>query len=139
MHRDVFAKRLRALRLSRGLTLQNVGDAVGNNRQSISNMECERASPSLAVVIALSDFFDVSVDYLVGRTDNPEIISAGGGEPDNAEPEQNFERLKMLGMIESLHKENADKALSYITFLRLIQRREDRKKKRPADEPEHSA
>ena len=134
MYLDVFSKRLRALRLSRGFTLQNVGDVVGSNRHSIGNMENSRASPSLAMAIALADLFDVSVDYLIGRTDNPARIPAGDGEPVETVTEQSLERQKMVGMIESLHKENAEKALSYITFLRLIQRREDRKKKRLTEE-----
>ena len=133
MHRDIFAKRLRMLRLSRGLTLQNIGDAVGSNRQSISNLECARVSPSLAMILALADFFDVSVDYLVGRSDNPARTPAGDGEPAENLPEQNLERQKMIGMIEALHEENADKVLSYINYVRHVQRLEDRKKKRLDD------
>ena len=137
MYLDAFAKRLRALRLSRGLTLQNVGDVVGSNRQSIGNLENSRASPSLAMAIAIANFFDVSVDYLVGRSDNPARTPANGdGEPAETAPAQNAERQKMLGMIEALHEENADKVLSYIAFLSHIQRREDRKKRRLTDNPE---
>ena len=137
MSRDLFAKRLKTLRMSRGLTLQNVGDIAGCNRQNISNLENARVSPSLAMAMMLADFFDVSLDYLVGRADSPGRTPANdGGEPDETVPEQNMERQKMIGMIEALHEENADKALSYIVFLRHIQRREDRKKRRLADNHE---
>ena len=68
---NVFAKRLKTLRLSRRLTLKKVGDAVGSGPQTIGNLEHDRKSPSLNMVLALADFFDVSVDYLVGRTNDP--------------------------------------------------------------------
>jgi transcriptional regulator with XRE-family HTH domain len=71
MKLDIFSKRLRKLRLDQKNTLQNIGDAIGCNRQAIGNFENARKSPSLDMVIALADYFDVSLDYLVGRSDDP--------------------------------------------------------------------
>ena len=68
----IFSKRLRELRQERNLTLKNVGDAVNCNRQTIGNLECEKKPPSLDMVLALADFYDVSLDYLVGRSDTRE-------------------------------------------------------------------
>jgi len=129
MQLEVFAKRLKALRQSRHMSLQNVGDVVGSNRQHIGNMENSRALPSLSMAVALADLFEVSVDYLVGRSDSP---VAGDGEPIEIITPQNLEQQKIIRMVNSLHEGNADKALSYITFLRIVQRREDRKKQRLA-------
>ena len=129
MHLDVFAKRLKALRLSRSLTLQNVGDGVGCLRHAIGNFEHSRASPSLAMVTALADFFSVSIDYLVGRTDDP-AGPGGGGEMTVPEPEQNIEKEKLIGMVKTLHDDDTDRAMIYLTFLRYARRREDWKKRR---------
>ena len=129
MQLEVFAKRLRALRQSRGMSLQNVGDVVGANRQHIGNLENSRVSPSLSMTVALADLFNVSVDYLVGRSDDPARIPVVGENPTEIMPEQDLEQQKIIRMVNSLHEQNADKALSYITFLRVIQRREDRKNK----------
>jgi transcriptional regulator with XRE-family HTH domain len=71
MDLEIFSTRLRTLRLGQKNTLQNVGDAIGCNRQAIGNLEHAKKSPSLDMVIALADYFDVSIDYLVGRSDNP--------------------------------------------------------------------
>jgi transcriptional regulator with XRE-family HTH domain len=71
MNLDIFSKRLHALRLTQKSTLQNVGNAVGCNRQAIGNLENARKSPSLDLIIALARYFDVSIDYLVGESDDP--------------------------------------------------------------------
>ena len=136
MQLEVFTKRLKALRQSRCMSLQNVGDIVGTNRQHIGNLEHSRTSPSLGMAVALADLFDVSVDYLIGRSDNPARTPADDGESVEIVPEENLKRQKMIGIINSLDDENAGKALSYITFLRIAQRREDRKKKRLAGDSE---
>ena len=129
MYRDIFAKRLKALRLSRNMTLQNLGDVVSCNRHNISNLENSRVSPSFAMLMALADFFDVSLDYLVGRSDDPARTGAGGGN-EMAETEQSLEKKKLIGMIGALHEDDADKAMSYVVFLRHSRRREDWKKRR---------
>ena len=134
MYRDIFAKRLRALRLSRGLTLQNVGDAVGSMRHYISNLESARISPSLAMAITLAEFFDVSLDYLVGRSNDPGPGSGGGDEETaSSEPAQNPERSeknRLIGMVQTLHEEDANQVMNYAAFLRHARRREDRRKRR---------
>ena len=73
MNLDLFSTRLRALREQRKLTLQSVGAAIGRTRHTIGNLENGRKSPSADMLIALADFYGVSLDYLTGRTDKPEI------------------------------------------------------------------
>lgn len=66
-----FATRLRALRLSRGMTQAALGEVIGVKGQAINDMEHGRVKTSLDRAIQLADFFDVSLDYLVGRRDEP--------------------------------------------------------------------
>lgn len=66
-----FALRLKELRTKRGLTMEQLGNDIGITRASISNYENEQKKPSLDIVIRLADYFQVSIDYLVGRTDDP--------------------------------------------------------------------
>lgn len=70
---NIFGERLKKLRIDNGFTLQNIGDHVGSSRSTIGNIERGVKPPSLAMVKAIADFFDVSIDYLIGRTDNPEV------------------------------------------------------------------
>ena len=60
---------MKELRLSKNLTLKQVADAIGLTRNAISNYEANIREPSLSVLKSLCDFFDVSADYLIGRSD----------------------------------------------------------------------
>jgi transcriptional regulator with XRE-family HTH domain len=64
--------RLRQLRFLRKLTQAEVGEAVGVVGNSISNYEQGRSVPDADMLSRLADFFQVSVDYLLGRTDIPQ-------------------------------------------------------------------
>lgn len=65
--------RLKALRKSRKLSQLKVALDLNMNQNSISRYEnCEREA-DYATLIRFADYFGVSVDYLLGRTDNPEI------------------------------------------------------------------
>lgn len=61
--------RLRELRKERGLTLRELEDVINTSNQNISNWEVGRSSPNIEYLIALADYFKVSIDYLVGRSD----------------------------------------------------------------------
>ena len=43
------------------------------NQNSISRYETEEREADYATLIALADYFNVSIDYLLGRTDNPTV------------------------------------------------------------------
>jgi len=63
--------RLRALRDERGLTQQELGEKAGMSPVMISHFETgRRTSPSIENLVKLADALDVSVDYLLGRSDD---------------------------------------------------------------------
>lgn len=68
-----FAERIRTLRVSRGMTQEALGNIIGVKYDSISIYERGKNYPEVRNLIVLADYFGVSIDYLVGRTDNPEI------------------------------------------------------------------
>ena len=70
---DDFKNRLRDLRLENNLTMEELANKVGCTRGAISNFENGNRKPSLDILISLADYFNVSIDYLVGRTDDPEL------------------------------------------------------------------
>ena len=69
--KDIFSKRLFELRNKSGATQAAIAAAVGINRTTITLMERGERSGSIEVLCALADYFDVSLDYLVGRSDDP--------------------------------------------------------------------
>lgn len=46
---------------------------IESTRGTIGNFENGNKKPSLDMLIKLADYFDVSIDYLVGRTDDPKL------------------------------------------------------------------
>lgn len=70
---DDFSSRLKNLRISNNLTLEQLGKAVGSTRATIGNYENGNKKPSLDMLIKLADYFNVSIDYLIGRTTDPEL------------------------------------------------------------------
>lgn len=60
-------ERLREVRNNRGVSQQQLGDALHITVTHISKIENGDRGPSLSLLIALSDYFGVSMDYLCGR------------------------------------------------------------------------
>ena len=65
--------RLRELRKAKGLTQVQLAEVINVKERQYQNLEAGTSLPSFNTLIALADYFDVSLDYLVGRTDNPEV------------------------------------------------------------------
>ncbi len=59
------------LRKDRGLTQQQLADALNVSKNSISAYERNAACPSDATRVAIATYFNVSLDYLYGLIDNP--------------------------------------------------------------------
>lgn len=66
-----FHERLKDLRISRNLTQKDVYTTVGLSMLGYQRYEYGDRTPPLPTLLALADFFDVSLDYLVGRSDEP--------------------------------------------------------------------
>lgn len=64
------SERLKDLRTERGLSQKEVSISIGLTRNALGNYEAGIREPSIDVIIRLCDYFDVSADYLLGRTDS---------------------------------------------------------------------
>lgn len=67
----MFAHRLKYLRKKRNLTLKELGAKFGLAESTISGYENRTRKPDIETVEKLADFFDVTVDFLLGRSDSP--------------------------------------------------------------------
>lgn len=70
-NKNLFCQRLRELRQLNKYTLEQVGADFNVSKQTVSRWEIGERLPPLDVVVKLADYFDVSLDYLVGRSDDP--------------------------------------------------------------------
>ena len=59
------------VRTEKGFTQKQTAEALGITEQAYQRYEYGKVVPSALVLIALADYFDVSIDYLVGRSDDP--------------------------------------------------------------------
>ena len=70
----IFQERLRLLRKERGVSQKQVAEGLGITEDGYQNYEVGRRKPNFDVLPSIADFFDVSLDYLFGRSDNPTIL-----------------------------------------------------------------
>ena len=66
-------ERLNELKHARNLLQKDIAASVGLSLRAYQYYERGEREPTSSVLISLADYFDVSLDYLVGRTDNPKI------------------------------------------------------------------
>ncbi|MBQ8868124.1 MAG: helix-turn-helix transcriptional regulator [Oscillospiraceae bacterium] len=62
-------KNLKKLRTQKGISQQKLASEIGLTQQSVNKYENHNIEPDIATLIALADYFDTSVDYLIGRVD----------------------------------------------------------------------
>lgn len=72
------ADRIQSLRKAKGISQEELADKIGVSRQAVSKWESEQSSPDLEKVILLSDYFEVTTDYLLKGIE-PKPDSAGKG------------------------------------------------------------
>lgn len=65
-----FAQRLKMLREKNNLLQKELAEKFGVKRSTIASWEIDSRSPDLNTLKQIADFFNVSVDYLLGRSDN---------------------------------------------------------------------
>lgn len=65
--------RLKELRMRRGISQIRLAMELSMSQNSISRYENGEREADYDTLIAFADYFGVSVDYLLGRTDNPKM------------------------------------------------------------------
>ena len=69
----MYFKRLKDLREDHDYTQQQLADMLFINRRTYSSYETGAAGLPVEILSKLADIYDVSTDYILGRTDNTEI------------------------------------------------------------------
>ena len=68
----IVSQRLRSLRESVGLSQNKLAGMIGVRQSSINRYENGQSVPSVQTFRWYADYFDVSMDYIFGRTDKPQ-------------------------------------------------------------------
>lgn len=67
VEKNIFGKRLKQLRIKQNMSQKELSERIGVVRSTITQYETGLRMPSLSMVIKIADYFEVSVDYLIGR------------------------------------------------------------------------
>lgn len=65
--------RLKEIRKSKGISQLKLAMDLNTNQNTISRYETGEREPGINELIKIADYFNVSIDYLLERTDNPII------------------------------------------------------------------
>ena len=70
---DKIANRIKALAKTRGVAIKEMLDACSLSKNTISSMLSGGSTPKSENLAKIADYLGCSVDYLLGRTNNPEV------------------------------------------------------------------
>lgn len=124
---STFAKRLKELRTESHLTQQELADKFYLNKSSISRYEQGKQMPEIDQLQKLAEFFDVSIDYLLGKTNirKPEdkISTALTEDPELLEFWSELRKRPELQLLFKQTRELSDKDIRWL--IRIIKTIED--------------
>lgn len=72
---SILSERLRCMRKKHKLTQEKMGEILDIKSSSYQNYEVGQSFPPISVLIKIAATFDISIDYLTGRTDEQRTIS----------------------------------------------------------------
>ena len=113
------ADRILMLRKSKGMSQEQLAEAVGVSRQAVSKWESEQASPDPEKIIALSEIFGVTTDYLLKGIE-PEEEAEIEPEEKKTEESKPEESHKTVGdvldqkILTGENKEKTKKVVKYV-------------------------
>lgn len=101
----IFSKRLRELREERGITQDQLSSKTGLSHGCIAMLEVGKRAPSGLTLSTLADFFECSIDYLLGREDDfgNVTVQRGASEPLSSEEQALLTVFRKLNTKNRMH------------------------------------
>ena len=93
------ANRIQNLRKIKGISQEQLAEAIGVSRQAVSKWESEQSTPDLEKIVLMSDFFDVTTDYLlkgIEPTNEIEHMTVGDVIDNKILTDTNGKRMKKI-------------------------------------------
>lgn len=108
----MFREQLKILRKQRNITQEQLAAIVGVERSSVGKWEGKSGViPSSEILDKLASFFDVSVDYLLGRTDVPK-------EPQTLDEQLKGVDFALYGETHDLTEEEKQDILEFVQYIK---------------------
>lgn len=102
-----FGERLKELRKKKRMTQEELGKVINVSKVSISGYETGSRSPDRETLVSLADFFDVSVDFLLGREEsgiNNKPLTIAAHIDDDVTDEEMEDILNYIEFIKNKHR-----------------------------------
>lgn len=110
----MIGEKIKELRKNNKITQEQLGNAIGVSKMAISYFEKGKKSPGRESLKKIADYFGVTTDYLLGRSEDPELNE----EEDKVVSE---EGKNIMSLIESLPEDERKKAWEqlemYVTYM----------------------
>lgn len=125
--------RIKELRQEKEMKQKELAAAIGITHGAISQYETGRSIPSQALLVKFAKFFNVSVDYLLGLTDEknaaPIIPQKTREEEEESElfelsARLNANELKIFAIMKTFNEKQIDELSEYVDFM--ISKRENK-------------
>jgi len=87
---------LKSLREAAAVSQKQLAEAIGVSQQSINKYENHNIEPDIGTLIRIADYFDTSVDYLIGHTTIRRKIEPVTGYELNAEERKLVDNFRIL-------------------------------------------
>lgn len=120
-----FSSKLKELRAEKGLTQDQLALKTDLSHGCIAMLETGKRAPTGNTLALLADFFEVSTDYLLGRSDDLGVISISSQKEKTAELSP--DELHLLEVFRGLNTKNRMHVTSYAE-IRLEEQDENKKK-----------
>lgn len=111
------SKRLKNLRIEHGLTQSELGERLNIGQATIACYESGQREPHISILIAYADFFECSLDYLTGRTDDFGNVVIDFNNTKKGELTLTATERDLLTKISKLNNNNKNRLIGYIEAL----------------------
>ncbi len=123
---NTLGKRLKKLRAEKGITQKELAAIIKVPRDTVANWEVSRGTPNIETISDIASYFDVSTDYLLGRTDDPSPKDRQHVNDDEALDylDELHKRPEMKTLFQVSRKATKEDIETTITIMEALKRRE---------------
>ncbi|MBQ3234635.1 MAG: helix-turn-helix transcriptional regulator [Clostridia bacterium] len=106
-----FSKVLKMLMREKGVSQATLANVFNTTQQTISRWLNQINEPDIKTIVGLAEYFDCSVDFLLGRENDYGVLNSG-------KPKFNDKQTELLSSFNLLPDDEQNKVLGYIKALR---------------------
>lgn len=116
----MFVQRLKELRMDANISQKKLSENLCLSQQAVAKWETGKSTPDPETLLKIAEYFDVSVDYLLGKTD---IKKAPSNNEDVTFDDFTF---ALHGNVKDLSDEGKQQILDFVRYIRAKEKKENK-------------